>query len=113
MCAHLESLTVDVGRGLLALSSLASKAAAESEVAEYIIESAVASALPLALFVLLEPLLPVSVIHVLLLLVSQNFVGIVDLGKLFRGTLFLVLVGVILKTLLSVRLLLSFVVRRG
>mmetsp|Transcript_11858 Transcript_11858/g.27159 ORF Transcript_11858/g.27159 Transcript_11858/m.27159 type:complete len:271 (+) Transcript_11858:343-1155(+) len=96
---------VDVWRGLLALSSLASEATPESEVAEYIIEPAVASALSLALFVLLEPLLPMPVVYVLLLLVSQNFVGIVDLGELFRGTLFLVLVGVILQTLLSVCLL--------
>ena len=110
MCARLESLTVDIGRGLLALSSLASKATAESEVAEYVIEPAVSSALSLALFVLLEPLLAVPVVNVLLLLVCQNFVGIVDLGELVRGTLVLVLVGVILQTLLPVRLL---VVRRG
>mmetsp|Transcript_705 Transcript_705/g.1511 ORF Transcript_705/g.1511 Transcript_705/m.1511 type:complete len:286 (-) Transcript_705:339-1196(-) len=89
---HAEG-NIDVGRRLFPL--LASSApTSESEVAKDIVESAVSTALSLSLFVLLQPLLSVTIVDLLLLLVGQDLVGVGDLGKLVGGTLRLVFIGV-------------------
>mmetsp|Transcript_30369 Transcript_30369/g.61231 ORF Transcript_30369/g.61231 Transcript_30369/m.61231 type:complete len:273 (-) Transcript_30369:302-1120(-) len=83
---------VHIGRGLLSLPPPAMSA--ETKVGKDIFESPVASALPRALFVLFQPLLPVPIVNLLLFFVRENFVGVSDLGEFFGGALFFVFVGV-------------------
>mmetsp|Transcript_7452 Transcript_7452/g.16901 ORF Transcript_7452/g.16901 Transcript_7452/m.16901 type:complete len:284 (-) Transcript_7452:234-1085(-) len=87
---------IDIGSRLLPLSS-SSVSPPESKVAKDIVESTVSTALSLPLFVLLQPLLAVSIVYLLLLLIGQYLVRVGDLGKLIGGILILIFVGVKLK----------------
>mmetsp|Transcript_28559 Transcript_28559/g.59515 ORF Transcript_28559/g.59515 Transcript_28559/m.59515 type:complete len:289 (+) Transcript_28559:334-1200(+) len=87
---------VDIGSGLLPLPTApaSESTASEAEVAEDVVESAVAPALSLSLLMLLQTFLAVTIVNLLLLLVGQYLVGVGDLGKLIGGSFFLILVGV-------------------